>query len=52
VHSDGLQSRWELGRYAGLLAHHPAVVAAVLYRDFKRGRDDISVVALNPNHAC
>lgn len=53
MHSDGVQSRWNLSSYAGLLPRHPAVIAAVLYRDFKRGRDDISVVALkwNSNHA-
>jgi hypothetical protein len=49
MHSDGLQSRWDLGRYAGLLARHPAVIAGILYRDFQRGRDDIAVVALKWN---
>ena len=42
--SDGLATRWDLERYPGLLAHHPAVVAGVLYRDFGRARDDVTVV--------
>jgi anti-sigma regulatory factor (Ser/Thr protein kinase) len=46
LHSDGLVSHWTLERYAGLVRHDPALVAAVLYRDFQRGRDDTTVVAL------
>jgi anti-sigma regulatory factor (Ser/Thr protein kinase) len=46
MHSDGLTSRWALDAYPGLLARHPAVVAAVLYRDFVRGRDDATVVVV------
>jgi anti-sigma regulatory factor (Ser/Thr protein kinase) len=45
MHSDGLGSRWQLERYPGLDRRHPAVVAAVLYRDFSRGRDDVTVLA-------
>lgn len=44
MHSDGLQSRWDLGNYPGILVRHPAIVAAVLFRDFVRGRDDVTVV--------
>jgi len=43
LHSDGIGSRWDLARYAGLGSRHPALVAAVLYRDFSRGRDDVTV---------
>ena len=43
--SDGLQSRWTLDRYPGLRPSDPALLAAVLYRDFSRGRDDVTVVA-------
>jgi anti-sigma regulatory factor (Ser/Thr protein kinase) len=43
MHSDGLQSRWSIAKYPGLLARHPALIAAVLLRDFKRGRDDVTV---------
>jgi anti-sigma regulatory factor (Ser/Thr protein kinase) len=43
--SDGLQSRWTLDRYPGLRTSDPALLAGVLYRDFARGRDDVTVVA-------
>jgi anti-sigma regulatory factor (Ser/Thr protein kinase) len=43
MHSDGLASRWDLAKYRGLSLRHPALVAAVLYRDYARGRDDITV---------
>jgi anti-sigma regulatory factor (Ser/Thr protein kinase) len=43
LHSDGLTSRWDLARYPGLSMRHPSLVAAVLYRDFARGRDDVTV---------
>jgi anti-sigma regulatory factor (Ser/Thr protein kinase) len=42
--SDGLISHWKLDAYPGLLQRHPSVIAAVLYRDFKRGRDDVTVL--------
>ncbi|WP_334189257.1 ATP-binding SpoIIE family protein phosphatase [Noviherbaspirillum sp.] len=46
MHSDGLGTRWNLANYPGLSARHPALVAAVLYRDFARSRDDVAVLAL------
>jgi len=46
LHSDGLQTRWSLADYPGLALRHPAVIAAVLLRDFDRGRDDATVVVL------
>lgn len=45
MHSDGLGSRWQLERYPGLERRHPSVVAGVLYRDWSRGRDDVTVLA-------
>lgn len=44
MHSDGLNTRWDLHKYPGLLGHRPTTIAAVLYRDFARGRDDTTVV--------
>jgi anti-sigma regulatory factor (Ser/Thr protein kinase) len=41
--SDGLSTRWNLARYPGLLSRHPALVAAVLYRDFARDNDDATI---------
>lgn len=46
MHSDGLQSRWNLRDYPGLLYRHPALIVAVLQRDFDRGRDDVCIVAV------
>jgi anti-sigma regulatory factor (Ser/Thr protein kinase) len=46
MHSDGLQSRWSLDVYPGLAQRHPGVIAGVLYRDFTRGRDDVTVAAI------
>ena len=44
--SDGLQSRWDLRDYPGLVHRHPALIAAVLHRDFCRGRDDVTVLVI------
>lgn len=49
MHSDGLTTRWDLERYPGLQRHHPSLIAAVLYRDFARHRDDVSVVVVQRN---
>ena len=46
MHSDGLATRWQLDGYLGLAACHPSVIAAVLYRDFHRERDDVTVVVV------
>jgi anti-sigma regulatory factor (Ser/Thr protein kinase) len=44
LHSDGLRNRWRLDRYAGIARRDPVVVAALLRRDFKRTRDDVTVL--------
>jgi len=44
MHSDGLVSRWDLQLYPGLLRKRANVIAAVLHRDFARGRDDVTVL--------
>jgi anti-sigma regulatory factor (Ser/Thr protein kinase) len=44
MYSDGLGSHWSLANYPGLRLRHPGVIAGVLYRDFNRGRDDVTVV--------
>lgn len=46
VHSDGLTANWHLERYPGLMQHHAALIAGVLYRDCKRGRDDSLIVVI------
>lgn len=44
MHSDGLTARWAFEQYQGLQLKPPSLIAAVLYRDFKRMRDDATVV--------
>jgi anti-sigma regulatory factor (Ser/Thr protein kinase) len=46
LHSDGLATRWDIAAYPGLTVQHPSLVAGVLLRDHRRGRDDASVVAM------
>jgi anti-sigma regulatory factor (Ser/Thr protein kinase) len=42
--SDGLSSHWTLSAYPGLTTRHPSVIAGVLYRDFSKRRDDVTIV--------
>jgi hypothetical protein len=44
MHSDGVSAHWTLDAYPGLQQRDPLVIAAVLLRDFTRGRDDATVV--------
>jgi hypothetical protein len=44
LHSDGIQPRCTLDAYPGLARRDPALVAAVLARDFTRGNDDVTVL--------
>lgn len=46
-HSDGIATQWRIEGYPGLITRHPAVVAGTLYRDYRRPRDDSTVVALS-----
>lgn len=48
LHSDGLSNRWRLADYPGLAACHPSLIAGVLFRDFRRARDDATVVVMRP----
>ena len=45
LHTDGISARWDLKNYPGLMLHHPSLIAAVLYRDFRR-KDDSTVVVV------
>jgi anti-sigma regulatory factor (Ser/Thr protein kinase) len=49
--SDGLGTNWQLDAYPGLFEHHPTLIAGVLYRDFNRGRDDVTVLVARTHHA-
>ena len=44
--SDGIGTTWSLDRYPGLIEAHPSLVAAIIYRDFARGRDDATVLVV------
>lgn len=46
MHSDGIATHWSFGAYPGLTRHHPAVIAATIYRDHARVRDDATVAVL------
>lgn len=46
MHSDGLETKWDLDAYPGLIQRHASLIAGILYRDFKRGRDDVTVVVM------
>ncbi|MHA3773765.1 ATP-binding protein [Verrucomicrobiota bacterium sgz303538] len=45
MHTDGVGTQWNLDDYPGLFQRHPSLIAGVLYRDFKRTRDDATVIA-------
>jgi anti-sigma regulatory factor (Ser/Thr protein kinase) len=44
--SDGISTRFDLASYPGLVGRHPAVIAAVLHRDFRRHNDDATMVVM------
>jgi anti-sigma regulatory factor (Ser/Thr protein kinase) len=46
INSDGITTRWRLDSYPGILGHDPSLAAALIHRDFTRGRDDATVVVL------
>ena len=46
LHSDGLDTQWDLNAYPGLMARHPTLIAGILYRDFSLKRDDVSVLVV------
>jgi anti-sigma regulatory factor (Ser/Thr protein kinase) len=44
MHSDGVSARWSFDQYPGLRQRDPLIIAATLYRDFSRTRDDATVL--------
>jgi anti-sigma regulatory factor (Ser/Thr protein kinase) len=44
MHSDGVKTHWNHEDYPGLARRHPGLVAGLLYRDFRRERDDVTVI--------
>ena len=46
AHSDGLESHWDLSPFPGIGLAHPSLIAAMLYREHWRKRDDVVVVVV------
>jgi anti-sigma regulatory factor (Ser/Thr protein kinase) len=44
LNSDGIGTSWNFTRYPGIQSAHPALIAAIIYRDFGRKRDDATVL--------
>lgn len=44
AHSDGLESRWDVAAFPGVVAHHASIIAATLYARHTRKRDDVVVM--------
>ena len=44
VHSDGLETQWDLAAFPGVVARHPSLAAAALFRRHSRKRDDVVVM--------
>lgn len=44
LHSDGINSRWDLTKYPQIQKHDPALIAGCLYRDFNRATDDVTII--------
>lgn len=51
VHSDGLGSRWDSSALNPVLERDPTLAAAILFRNFSRGRDDATVVVVRQEAA-
>ena len=45
MHSDGLTGRWKIEDYPGLAFRPPELIAGVLFRDFRRAKDDATIIA-------
>ncbi len=46
MHSDGIQTQWDLNKYPGLAGRSAVLIAAFLMRDFIRRRDDAMVLVV------
>jgi hypothetical protein len=50
MHSDGISRRWSFDEQPGLASRDPDLIAAVLYRDFTRERDDAAILVASAFH--
>jgi hypothetical protein len=46
MHSDGIVPRWRVDAYEDQMPLHPALLAGLIYRDFSRDRDDVTVLVI------
>jgi hypothetical protein len=46
MHTDGVRANWSPANYPGLFQRHPALIAAVLFRDCWRQSDDALIVVI------
>ena len=51
MNSDGLTTQWHIGPLSGSANRSALMIAAVLYRDFKRTRDDSTVLVARERRA-
>lgn len=47
--SDGIKTKWDLLKYPGILKYDLSILTAVIFKDYARFTDDMSVVAVRLN---
>jgi anti-sigma regulatory factor (Ser/Thr protein kinase)/serine/threonine protein phosphatase PrpC len=47
--SDGISTRWETGKHASVFKYDLSILAAVIYKDYGRQSDDMSVIVVKVN---
>ena len=47
--SDGIKTKWDLLKYPGVLKYDLSILTAVIFKDYARHTDDMSVVAVRLN---
>lgn len=50
IHSDGLSSRWDLQKYPSVTTRDRSIIAAVLFKDFYRKTDDVTIAVISQNN--
>lgn len=47
--SDGIKTKWDMTKFPGVLKYDLSILAAVIFKDYARHTDDMSVVAVRLN---
>ncbi|MDN3657244.1 SpoIIE family protein phosphatase [Ferruginibacter paludis] len=50
MHSDGINTRWDIQKYPQVQYYDGTILAAALYKDNKRGNDDITIAVIRQNN--